>query len=575
MNDLIEMAKLNQLSPIEKFKKFGIFPFQLLVDVFISLFATIQILIILYKENSFSSQIEKTIYNYIVSLDSNDDGSVSRNEYFFTSNEVKERVLSSIGKFNEYIHNETLLHVNNASNQLIFVYKSNKDSEIIDFSKELSIFALEDKEFKSEIRELKSFTQIFYFEVHIPFFHSEEVSECYRIKVKRNFVNMNTYFQSHLSSDKDSCTVITKGNFMKYFLAKLIWVHLLVVILSIVSILHTLKYITRLSRVYMKAKKEKLQATFNMNDSESEYFNPMFNFKQKVVQKEREEDCSDDSSPSEKSKKDSSFSKSIDSFLEVETNLSLGWHIISLVSSTFLFLGAIICFSHTFKVHYYTEIFIGLGCFFSYINLGRYLIYSNDYRSIYYTVSYALPICFRYLIGVGALYIGFMIISIVILWKSENFSSMSNSFITLFAISQGDSILDIFNDCGFAGVLGQVFNYMFCIVFILIVMNLFIAILEEAYVMSQIKTESYWMNDFDKELKNLGKANKVVDEYEVKRSHEELKNEIMNLYCRIEDRVEDVKEVVKSTLSLKCKGILYEKCEEIEERLMRIKDDLS
>jgi hypothetical protein len=113
-----------------------------------------------------------------------------------------------------------------------------------------------------------------------------------------------------------------------------------------------------------------------------------------------------------------------------------------------------------------TEILVGFGCFLAYINIGRYLKFYPDYSTIFETISRALPNVLRYLLGVVPIFLGFLFFGLCMFWRSERFSNTSNSMISLFAILNGDSVMDSFRDLSsFSFLMGQVYIYLFSILF--------------------------------------------------------------------------------------------------------------
>ena len=67
----------------------------------------------------------------------------------------------------------------------------------------------------------------------------------------------------------------------------------------------------------------------------------------------------------------------------------------------------------------------------------------------------------------------------------------------------GDSILDIIQDITQNSYfLGQLYIYSFNILFICVVINIFVSIIEEAFVNSKIKNQNHWIYSFVKKEQN-------------------------------------------------------------------------
>lgn len=179
------------------------------------------------------------------------------------------------------------------------------------------------------------------------------------------------------------------------------------------------------------------------------------------------------------------------------------WSIICLIGNIFQIFASAISISNTNNISSGTEILVGFGCMLAFINIGRYIEYSENYSTIYLTISGALPNVMRYLIGVMPIFLGFIFFGLCIFWRSERFTSTSDIMIILFALAQGDSVFDTFKDLsGLSFFLGQVYLYLFCIIFIVVVLNIFIAIIEEAYIITKMENKTHWVYDYMKKDPN-------------------------------------------------------------------------
>ena len=143
------------------------------------------------------------------------------------------------------------------------------------------------------------------------------------------------------------------------------------------------------------------------------------------------------------------------------------WSVICIISNLIQIFGSGISLFDFDNVLSSTEILVGFGCFLAYINIGRYLKFYHDYSTIFETLSKALPNVLRYLLGVFPIFFGFLFLGLCLFWRSERFSSPSNTMITLFALLNGDSVMDTFRDVsGVSFILGQIYCYIFTILFL-------------------------------------------------------------------------------------------------------------
>jgi hypothetical protein len=156
------------------------------------------------------------------------------------------------------------------------------------------------------------------------------------------------------------------------------------------------------------------------------------------------------------------------------------WSIICLIGNIIQIFGSIISLLTTnIKT---IEFLIGFGCFFSYLYVGKYIEYAKSYSTIYVTIEKALPNVVRYLIGVAPIFLGYMIFGYCVFWRNERFKSLSDVVIILYSMANGDSLYDVFKELsGISFFIGQIYLYSFTIIFITVVLNIFIAIVQEAY----------------------------------------------------------------------------------------------
>lgn len=114
-----------------------------------------------------------------------------------------------------------------------------------------------------------------------------------------------------------------------------------------------------------------------------------------------------------------------------------------------------------------TEILVGFGVMFAYLNMGRYIEYAKNYSIFYDAIKNSLPSVSRYLIGVTPVFLGYIFFGLCIFWRSERFTTFSDVMIILFSLAQGDSVYSCFKDLeGLYFFLGQIYLYSFCILFI-------------------------------------------------------------------------------------------------------------
>ena len=158
------------------------------------------------------------------------------------------------------------------------------------------------------------------------------------------------------------------------------------------------------------------------------------------------------------------------------------WNILCLVGNLLQSVGVCIYLTDYKQRLVVTNVFFGLGCFFAWLNIGRYLEYNPRYFIVFKTLFASLPTTARFLLGNFPLFMGYAFLGTCIFWRSERFNSVSRSMVTEFALFLGDSVFDIFREISEVDFwLAQLYLCTFLILFFTIVQNFFISIVQFAY----------------------------------------------------------------------------------------------
>jgi hypothetical protein len=200
---------------------------------------------------------------------------------------------------------------------------------------------------------------------------------------------------------------------------------------------------------------------YNTKSDESYYYNPLLDKEERERLHQQDEELKDivagfDNIKDHKEKKK-----------KKPTPLLNNWNFICLIGNVLQIFASALSLFDTKHVGTSTEILIGFSCMFAFINIARYIEYSQDFSTLYVTLRGALPNVIRYLIGVLPVFLGFIFFGLCLFWKSERFSSTSDVTVILFSLAQGDSVFDTFKDLkGISFVIGQIYLYLFCILFL-------------------------------------------------------------------------------------------------------------
>ena len=156
-----------------------------------------------------------------------------------------------------------------------------------------------------------------------------------------------------------------------------------------------------------------------------------------------------------------------------------------------------------------------------------------------------------------------MIFGYCVFWRNERFKSLSDVVIILYSMANGDSLYDVFKELsGISFFIGQIYLYSFTIIFITVVLNIFIAIVQEAYNNSENfvrynrfkiskEYEKEKDNKTDKEDKPIFESNEPKIEKENKKiiddDDEFLSHSMKNVFFIDKNKEKKFEKVVRTT----------------------------
>lgn len=171
----------------------------------------------------------------------------------------------------------------------------------------------------------------------------------------------------------------------------------------------------------------------------------------------------------------------------VKTDFFGSWYGLEILGEVFLLIS---CFHGIFSdlglpISDFSRVFLGAGFLIICVGFARYLEYWKKFYMLIVTMQGSFQRNLRFVISVLPLYMGFCTCGFVIFSPyTDDFSSLDKSAITLFALLNGDDIHSQF-DRIYARypypIVGQVFLFTFIIMFITLVLNIFLFIIEDSY----------------------------------------------------------------------------------------------
>jgi hypothetical protein len=506
------------LSPIEKYKIYGRFPYKMIIHILLVLVTTSQGIMTIAETTQYTRAQERLFYNFFVADSDRTIVDYSRKTYLYSVDQIRDHLRISVNNFYkiksesleqiEYIegHNQLAMQFSYLDKKLIgnqgkipreFVYKVDNTT--------LGPFDYANEDVKYFLNSVYAFNMNYTLKTYIPFYYGDHF-ECFHWKIlqKYNFVH-RAHFIVTLDIKRNVCVDKSTMSMWDYFINRMMWVHMIVIFLAGTSLILTWKHVYKMAKIYWRLKRvQKLTKSF--------------------IEKEKKK-ISEDSSA------DLNFDVKKDEKKEEgnEKYLFNMWPVLCLIGNVIQIFGSALSLFDTDNVMSSTEILVGFGCMLAYINVGRYLEYNKDYSTIFATIKRAMPNVLRYLIGVLPIFAGFIFFGLCLFWRSERFVDTSSTMMTLFAVLNGDSVFDVFHDLsGVSFFIGQLYCYIFCIIFIVVVMNVFISIIEEAYVSTKMKNQNHWIYSYLKIDPNYVQL-KDVDENKQKRHSQTNDNNIPDI----------------------------------------------
>lgn len=185
-----------------------------------------------------------------------------------------------------------------------------------------------------------------------------------------------------------------------------------------------------------------------------------------------------------------------------------GWDFFSLFAETVTIAGIV------FKINLdsdadshldITAVLIGSAVAINWITALRFLSFDKGYYILVLTLSVALPNILRLMICIVVIYIGYVLCGWVVFGPfTYKFASIAQTVDTLFAMINGDEILDSFMQVSGSSHLLSLFSklyfYSFIVLFIYVVLSVMISLIGEAMIVAQKAVRTgmgYWLVEGD------------------------------------------------------------------------------
>lgn len=537
------------LSPIQKFKIYGKFPWKLSIHSLLAICLLFEVLILNHTINSYSRLQERLFYDSFIEVGDKNSMDFSRFKYLYSIPEVINHVNNSLNTYYSLVTNslEDIQFYPNTANltdirMKVSYMKSHKETtpykQLVYLINNTTLGPLEQDPFQKEFyKRMESFTLSYRLQIYLPNYFADSFS-CFIWTIsqiftfsKRGHIIVSLVIVKHTCDDSKY-----EDHFIQLFFANHIWLHLLVFSLAFVSLVLLVKYFYKMYKIYWRVHQMKDKLT-------NEQLHGL-GFKEKKVKKNEIEKIME------------GYHKSIRTINQKKDFMNT-WNIVALLGNIFQMFGsALLIFNKDNSNSIFVNDFlIGAGCFLALLTLGKYTHYIKRFSTLLNSMRIAIPNALRYCIGVIPLFMGFTQFSICVFWRSERFGSTSSAIATLYALFNGDAMYDILIDvrnCNY--VFGQIFCYIFCITFISIVMNVFLSIIGEAYVRSKMENHNHWIYSYQsldlkpKDNKNAKRSSKPINDAD--EDGKQLNNDLvlaeMCIYDEEENNINELKDRCKA-----------------------------
>ena len=551
------------LSPIDKYRIYGRFPYHLVIHILVLVFNTLQATLILSEFSDYYRAQELSFFQFLISDDNKEKQDFAKQKYLYTIDDLQDQINNSIifmlnanaTFFNEIIYvddkyegiernnfdmnveykmNITEINTNEYKMPIKLHYQISEE----DFGPFNDTY--EDEDIKNYLNVLKKFEIVYNFKIYVSQYY-KEYEECFIWKVKQIYdFSKNAHFVVSLDIEHEQC--IERTPFRRSFVMMIshLWIHFIVIILATISALFCLYNFHEVIRL-RKYRKEMLKRQKNKR------------IKNALILKESE-----------------TISKA--------SNI---WDVMIIFSNLFQIIGSLVSLLNKGDMNFSVDIYIAFGVLLSYSSIGKYMSFNVNYALFYKTLKNSWSNFIPALLSTLLVFLAFIFLGLCLFWNSERFTNVSDIMRALFALFIGDSIHDIVSDLtNIDNFLGQLYGYIYTILFIVVVMNVFVAIIQSAFIKAKFESKSNWIYNslmkVNEEISNENLRNlPVVDNMSPKEIKEDMEkrmilmnqgfNKCMNIIIDVENKNYD--EETKNEF----RGIIYQKVEEIDIKFEFIK----
>eukprot|EP01065_Artemidia_motanka_P031309 TRINITY_DN37600_c0_g1_i1.p1 TRINITY_DN37600_c0_g1~~TRINITY_DN37600_c0_g1_i1.p1 ORF type:complete len:566 (+),score=206.61 TRINITY_DN37600_c0_g1_i1:227-1699(+) len=134
------------------------------------------------------------------------------------------------------------------------------------------------------------------------------------------------------------------------------------------------------------------------------------------------------------------------------------------------------------RFHFVTQLSVGLGCLLCWCRIMQHMEDAAAYKQLLETFRLGVPVVLRFVLSLLPVLIGFASLGVALFSEhTSKFESIDESFFTLFAVMNGDVVLDTIDSVKQVGLLGPLYLMTFVVLFIWVALSITISIIQDSY----------------------------------------------------------------------------------------------
>ncbi|KAM3147261.1 hypothetical protein pb186bvf_000512 [Paramecium bursaria] len=458
----MEYGNQKNLTALDQYVLYNKFPWKIVLYTLLIIFTTYQVLCMIGQQTATNRAQHAILKKLILNQDEDFD-----TYYYYGLEEFQQQMIdmqSNLSQINDIVipridSSETKYTLNAFYNKFNFD-NINKTTWDIDIDEPIiNPFDLKDiksiKRFTNQIAELEFKGQNMYYFVQYPDLKNSPTCYVWSFSVKYKFINLGS-IEVILDTQDDQCSGDRETSAGQSFA----FVHAIVFVLGCTSLLISIRQIFKASVLYLYHK---------------EIYSNVVTYLEKSK------------GPIDNSKPDVSgiFNQKKDD-QEQDFEFFNFWFIICGLGGLFSTIGAAIALldiiiDTDLSIFRLQGNMMGLGCFFSWMVPIKYLEYFENINMMSSTLRRSSRNILMFLISILPFFFGFAFLAQCIFYKFYYFKNTVESAISLFALANGDIMLETFDTTRSRGILGQIFITIFMVLFFTAVQSVLVTIIMEGY----------------------------------------------------------------------------------------------